>query len=116
MLGRVLFTIINAYRLKYYNQMQMYGCWIILTEFSTPFVNNRWFIAIMQKYNPSKGLDFWEGTCSFNCKKFYSFQWQMDFLFGFLSSYVESLCYRFFFITCTFTERKFKRVILRFGF
>src|SRR5690349_18332009 len=33
--------------------MIWYGAFIILTEYSTPFVNNRWFIAVLQKNNPS---------------------------------------------------------------
>jgi len=45
---------------RYHSEMLFYGCMMILTEFSTPFVNNRWFIAIILKNNPKSPVGQFE--------------------------------------------------------
>jgi len=37
---------------RLHSELIFYGCFMILTELSTPFVNNRWFLAIFREQNP----------------------------------------------------------------
>eukprot|EP01119_Soliformovum_irregulare_P017160 TRINITY_DN5048_c0_g1_i1.p1 TRINITY_DN5048_c0_g1~~TRINITY_DN5048_c0_g1_i1.p1 ORF type:complete len:267 (-),score=54.62 TRINITY_DN5048_c0_g1_i1:78-878(-) len=40
----------------YFSEMHGYGFWVLLTELSTPFVNFRWYIAVIRKLQDSPTL------------------------------------------------------------